>query len=168
MPKRLNRKELIEIMHESNRKLFEEIIQEEVKKEEFKPGISPVEINGFSVVLGFTEEIEGTVIINFSDRVARFITEKMNGFNIDEIEDEEERDELIEATIGEIINMIGGRAITEFQEYDIFSNITPPAIFYGEKMKFISKSQIVYKLPYKFSKYEINVYVTIKANLKLV
>lgn len=168
MPQKINRKKLVEIMHESNRELFEEILQLKVEKNEFKPGISPIEINGYSVVLGLTEEINGTIIINFSDEVAKIITEKMNGFNINDMDNPEEKDELVEATIGEIINMIGGKAITKFQEFDIFSNITPPTIFYGEKMKFISKSQIVYCLSYKFAKYEIFVYVSIKSNSKLL
>ena len=162
MADKVNRIELIKIMHESNRKLFEEVVQDKVEKFDFRLGISPTILSGYCVVMELVEDIDGTLIINISRELAEYITERMNGFKLEELGDDEERDELIEATIGEVINMIGGRAISEFHNLGLECNITPPTIFYGEKLKFISRGKIVYELPYKLMNGDIKVYVTIE------
>ena len=162
--KQVEREELVDIISEAARSIFEEILMEPVAQTSQDVILSPSSMNGYGVVLGLAEDFIGNTIINLPKDLAEYFTSKMNGMDIKEIGDEKDRTELVEGTIGEIVNMVGGRAITEFDNYNVRCDITPPTIFFGEQMKLISRGQIVYLRRYTVNKQELKLFITLKKN----
>ena len=84
--------------------------------------------SGFAVVIGVTGELEGRVIVDLKKETAVKFAEIMNMEEIGEF------NELVKSTMGEIGNMISGRAVSKLQNEGFSFNITPPTLFEGENM----------------------------------
>ncbi|MCJ8344568.1 chemotaxis protein CheX [bacterium] len=83
---------------------------------------------GFAVIIGVTGDLEGRVIVDMSQATAIKFAEIMNMEEIGEFND------LVKSSMGEIGNMISGRAISKLQNEGGDFNITPPTLFEGENM----------------------------------
>lgn len=161
---KFDRNKLIQIFSEQTKVLLSEIVSTDVKLESCELKINPSNINGYVSILNIIEDFNGTIICNFDESSAKEITQIMNCVNLDDIENQEEKDELIEASIGEVANMIGGKAITDFHSFGFKCNITPPTIMKGENLKIFGKSQIVYILTYSYNNNKILILVGLKKN----
>lgn len=86
---------------------------------------------GFAVVIGVvseSENINGRVILDMRKDTAIRFAEKMNFETIGQFND------LVRSSMGEIGNMISGRAISSLQNQGYDFNITPPTLFEGDNM----------------------------------
>lgn len=83
---------------------------------------------GFAVIIGVTGALEGRVIIDMDQSVAVKFAEVMN------MEDIGEFNELVKSSMGEVGNMVSGRAISKLQDSGFDCRISPPTLFEGEKM----------------------------------
>lgn len=83
---------------------------------------------GFAVIIGVTGSLEGRVIIDMEKHVAIEFAEVMNMERIGEF------NELVKSSMGEVGNMISGRAISKLQDAGFDCRISPPTLFEGEKM----------------------------------
>ncbi|WGK69077.1 chemotaxis protein CheX [Candidatus Haliotispira prima] len=98
-------------------------------------------IMGLVAVIGLTGRAEGRVLLGMEERTALNIANAINGEEFIEV------NEMVQATIQEIANMLTGRAITELHEMGFVFDITPPAIFMGKEMSMASASQEILILP---------------------
>ncbi len=160
----IERNELIKMLAANAKELFEEIVGEDIEQKNYDITLHPSKMNGYGLVLGFIEDFKGTLVMNVTKKVAYSLTSKMNCMDINQIEDADERDELVEASIGEVINMLGGKTITAFDQHGVKCNITTPTIMYGENMRLINRGNIIYKIDYKFNSSCIDLYVTLRKN----
>jgi len=161
--KNFDRKKLVESFAGFTKELFQEILGQEVLLKKIELKVNPSNISGFGAVISFVEDIAGNIVCNFPKEAAQKITEVMNGISLDELETEEEKQELMEGSIGEIANMVGGRAMTEFDHFGVRCNITTPTIFFGTNMKLISRGQIIYAINYEYNNDNaIEIFVTLK------
>jgi len=111
---------------------------------------------GFAVIIGVTGEVEGRVIVDMNKITAIKFAETMNMEEIGEFND------LVKSSMGEIGNMISGRAISKLQNEGFGFNITPPTLFEGENMVVSTPSSLpVIVVPLELS------YGTILVNLAL-
>jgi chemotaxis protein CheX len=107
---------------------------------------------GFAVIIGVTGTLEGRVIIDMEKATALKFAEIMN------MEDIGEFNELVKSSMGEIGNMISGRAISKLQDTGFDFNITPPTLFEGEQMTISTPvlPTLVVPIIAEFGKIEIN------------
>ncbi|MCX8059527.1 MAG: chemotaxis protein CheX [Spirochaetes bacterium] len=161
---KFDRNKLVDIFSKQTEILLSEIISSDVKLESIELKINPANINGYVAILNIIEDVKGTIICNFDEESAKKITQIMNSVSIDEIESQQEKDELIEASIGEVANMVGGKAITDFANFGFKCNITTPTIMRGENLKIFGKSQIVYILTYYYDFHKIIVLIGLQKN----
>ncbi|MGN0716623.1 chemotaxis protein CheX, partial [Treponema berlinense] len=71
----------------------------------------------------------GRVLFDMSYETALNIASKMNGETIATFDD------LAKATISELANLITAQAVTKLHELGFKFDLTPPALFAGEKME---------------------------------
>lgn len=87
-----------------------------------------IKSDGFAVLIGINGQIKGNVIYDMSRQTALDLASKMYGTEMKEITEE------VTDSISELGNMVSGKASgTLHSELDIFFNITPPNIVFGEQ-----------------------------------
>lgn len=113
------------------------------------------DVMGLVAVIGLTGEAEGRVLLDMEETTALGIASSINGEEIDSI------NELVQATIQEIANLVTGRAVTELQDLGFTFDITPPAIFLGKQMKLASAHReiVIFPLETDFGLVDVNISV---------
>ncbi|PCJ17208.1 MAG: chemotaxis protein CheX [Candidatus Cloacimonadota bacterium] len=81
---------------------------------------------GLAVIIGVTGVIEGRVILDMPISVAVKLASLMN------FEEITKSNELVRSSLGELGNMISGKAVSRLMEQGYQLNITPPSVFEGE------------------------------------
>lgn len=81
---------------------------------------------GLSVIIGVTGVIEGRVILDMQIPVALKLASLMN------FEEITESNELVRSSLGELGNMVSGKAVSKLMEQGYDLNITPPSVFEGQ------------------------------------
>ena len=84
---------------------------------------------GVAALVGLAGDVEGRVLYDMTIETALGIASKMNGETLPEFDD------LAKATISELANLITGQAVTKLQELGFKFDLTPPALFVGQKME---------------------------------
>jgi len=108
---------------------------------------------GVVIIVGLAGQVSGRIIIDMDRDTALKIASAMNNEKLSEF------DELTTATLTELANMITGKAVTRLHELGFQFDLTPPALFTGEKIQ-ISDNKIealVVPIELPQGKIEINV-----------
>ena len=105
--------------------VLKEVLCTDVKQGDLSLGSRVFSIHEVAVVVGLVGQVEGRVVIDFSKNTALQIVSVMNGETFTEF------DEMANATLTELGNMITGRAVTKLAELGYKFDVTPPAIFCG-------------------------------------
>lgn len=108
---------------------------------------------GVVIIVGLAGQVSGRVIIDMEKETALKIASAMNNEKLTEFDD------LVTATLTELANMITGKAVTRLHELGFQFDLTPPALFTGEKIQ-ISDNKIealVVPVEVPQGKVEINV-----------
>ena len=84
---------------------------------------------GVAALVGLAGDVEGRVLYDMTIETALSIASKMNGETLPEFDD------LAKATISELANLI-----TKLQELGFKFDLTPPALFVGQKMEIAALS----------------------------
>lgn len=99
---------------------------------------APYSSSNVLVVIGFTGEISGNVVISFNNETACKIASSMMFMTVDTL------DEISKSALGELCNMILGNTATLFSQSGINIDITPPTILTGDNIQLSNnKSQII-------------------------
>ena len=99
---------------------------------------------GIVTLVGITGDLEGRVILDMDNSTAQKYSETLLQDNVD-INDVE----LIGSAIGEIINMIAGRALTALTEMGYHLRITPPTTITGDNLNITDKSGKMLVIPFE-------------------
>jgi len=86
-------------------------------------------MKGVAVVVGVIGRIKGRIVFDLSEETALKIASKMDGGVFKSLEDEMAR-----SIIGELANMITGRAVTKLEKENLHFSFTPPTIITGENL----------------------------------
>ena len=86
-------------------------------------------VMGVAALVGLAGDVEGRVLFDMSYETALNIASKMNGETLATFDD------LAKATISELANRITAQAVTKLHELGFKFDLTPPALFAGEKME---------------------------------
>ncbi len=112
--------------------------------------------DNIGVVIGFTGQIKGQVVISFSEDIGKQIASNMmGGMPVAEIDD------MAKSAISELGNMILGNSATSLYDLGIKVDITPPSILKGKDMKLSSFGQTIVCIPFdtEGEKVELNISV---------
>jgi chemotaxis protein CheX len=96
---------------------------------------SPVPTMGIASVIGILGDAEGRLLLDLSRETACRLASRMNDIRIDAF------DELVTSTINEVVNMIGGRAVSDLVNKGHRLDITPPTLFSGTELE-VSNTQL--------------------------
>ena len=124
-----------------------------VKKNIMKKEVMNVDMD-ITALIGLTGEIKGNVAYSFGiDTGKRLVSAMMMGTQINEI------DSMGRSAIGEIANMITGRAGMLFSNTGKTFNVTPPSLVFGKNVVFVISSvdTIAVDLDTSFGKIQVNI-----------
>lgn len=153
------RVEYINPFTEAAYNILSEVLQEEPKRGDLylKPGCMPV--RGVAALVGLAGDVEGRVVFDMDTTTALKISSKMNNEEITTL------DELARATITELANLITAQAVTKLHELGFRFDLTPPALFTGEKMELsnIDMEALIVPIEVEEGRIEINVAIRDRA-----
>lgn len=109
--------------------VFQTMMQIEPERGDISVREEIVTDNEANVIIGLTGDIEGSIVFSFSKEIALNIVNKMAGMEIDEI------DKFVSSAIGEMANIISGKASTGLAEQSYECNIAPPQTVIGKESK---------------------------------
>ncbi|MBO4731223.1 MAG: chemotaxis protein CheX [Spirochaetaceae bacterium] len=123
------RVEYINPFVEAAHNILTEVLAEDVKRGDLYLKSTSMPVMGVAAFVGLAGDVEGRVLFDMSMETAMKIASKMN------MEELPEFDELAKATITEMANLITGQAVTKLHDLGFKFDLTPPALFTGEKME---------------------------------
>ena len=148
----------------SYRVLKEVLDGSEVKRGNLYLKSTAMPVMGVAALVGLAGDVEGRVLFDMTLDTALKIASKMNN------EDLPQFDDLAKATISELANMITAQAVTKLHELGFKFDLTPPALFAGEKMEIAALGNasenieaLIVPLITEFGKVEINVAIRERA-----
>ncbi len=90
-----------------------------------------------NVIIGMTGDIKGSIVYSFSKDMALEVVETMSGMKMEEL------DKFVTSAMGELGNIISGKATTGLAEQDLSCDIVPPQIVTGKDINISSESKQV-------------------------
>ncbi|MBQ9495561.1 MAG: chemotaxis protein CheX [Treponema sp.] len=106
----------------------------EVKRGDLYLKSTAMPMMGVAALVGLAGDVEGRVLFDMTVETALNIASKMNGEQLTSFDD------LAKATISELANLITAQAVTKLQELGFKFDLTPPALFVGQKMEIAALS----------------------------
>ncbi len=121
-------------------------------------------VMGVAALVGLAGDVEGRVLFDMTFETALNIASKMNGETLTQFDD------LTKATISELANLITAQAVTKLHELGFKFDLTPPALFAGEKMEIAALAgsaqnveALIVPLITEFGEVELNVAIRERA-----
>jgi len=147
------RVEYINPFVESAIDILKATVSDDVKKGDLylKKDVTP--ILGVTVIVGLAGKVKGRVVIDMSKDTGLKIASKMNNEKMTVF------NELTNATLTELANMIVGSAVTKLHVLGYKFDLTPPALLIGDNIKISDRGleSLIVPLEIPFGKIEINV-----------
>ncbi|MBQ0165729.1 MAG: chemotaxis protein CheX [Treponema sp.] len=109
--------------------ILQEVLGGEVKRGDLYLKSSSQPVMGVAALVGLAGDVEGRVLFDMSMETAMNIASTMNMEKLTEFDD------LTKATITELANLITAQAVTKLHELGFKFDLTPPALFTGDKME---------------------------------
>ena len=109
--------------------VLKEVLGGEVKRGDLYLKSTSMPVMGVATLVGLAGDVEGRVLFAMSMETALRIASQMNGEELPVF------DELAKATITELANLITAQAVTKLHELGFRFDLTPPALFTGERME---------------------------------
>lgn len=139
--------------------ILAEVLGGEIRRGELYLKSTSMPVMGVAALVGLAGDVEGRVLFDMSMDTALNIASQMNGEKIEEF------DALAKATITELANLITAQAVTKLHELGFRFDLTPPALFTGEKME-VSDHEVealIVPMLTEQGKVEVNVAIREKA-----
>jgi chemotaxis protein CheX len=124
------RVEYINPFVEATFNILKEVLNTDVKRGELYLKESSMRIMGVAALVGLAGDVEGRVLFDMTKDTALKVAGVMNGG-----ETFTTLDDMANATITELANMITAQAVTKLHELGFKFDLTPPALFSGENME---------------------------------
>ena len=136
-----------------------EVLGGEVKRDNLFLKSTSMPVMGVAALVGLAGDVEGRVLFDMSMETALNIASKMNDERIDTF------DELAKATITELANLITAQAVTKLHELGFKFDLTPPALFTGERMEISDQNVEALIVPMITEQGKIEVNVAVRERL---
>lgn len=96
---------------------------------------------GVAVIIGVTGQVNGRVVFDMTEETALKLASTLN------MEEMKTFDDMTRSTIGEIANMITGRAVTKLDKEGLAFSFTPPTIITGTNIQIHEKDMEALIIP---------------------
>ncbi|KXS49919.1 chemotaxis protein CheX [Halanaerobium congolense] len=90
-----------------------------------------------NVIIGMTGDIRGSIVYSFSEEMALKVVAAMSGMEMDTL------DKFVTSAMGELGNIISGKATVGLSEQDLECDIVPPQIVTGKEINITSEADSV-------------------------
>jgi len=136
-----------------------EVLKGDVRRGDLYLKSTSTPVMGVAALVGLAGDVEGRVLFDMSLETAMKIASTMNN------EELKEFDDLAKATITELANIITAQAVTKLQDLGFRFDVTPPALFTGEKMEISNHDveALIVPMITEQGKIEVNVAIREKA-----
>lgn len=133
--------------------VLKEVLGGEVKRGDLYLKSTSMPVMGVAALVGLAGDVEGRVLFDMTLDTALKIASRMN------MEELTTFDELAKATITELANLITAQAVTKLHELGFKFDLTPPALFSGEKMEIANNNveALIVPMITEQGKVEVNV-----------
>jgi len=135
------------------------VLNGEVKRGDLYLKSTSMPVMGVVALVGLAGDVEGRVLFDMTMETAMKIASRMN------MEELTAFDELAKATITELANLITAQAVTKLHDLGFKFDLTPPALFTGEKMEIANQEveALIVPMITEQGKIEVNVAIREKA-----
>ena len=124
------RVEYINPFVETSYRVLKEVLGEKEKKRgDLYLKSTAMPVMGVAALVGLAGDVEGRVLFDMTFETALNIASKMNEEKLPAFDD------LAKATISELANLITAQSVTKLHDLGFKFDLTPPALFAGEKME---------------------------------
>ncbi len=123
------RVEYINPFVESAYDVLKEVLKMEVHRKDLYLKKTSQPINGIGALVGLAGDVEGWALLDMGSETAIRIASRMNDEELTEMND------LVQATISELANMITAKAVTKLYDLGFKFDLTPPSIIIGSEMR---------------------------------
>lgn len=139
--------------------VLKEVLNGEVKRGDLYLKSTSMPVMGVVALVGLAGDVEGRVLFDMTMETAMKIASRMN------MEELTAFDELAKATITELANLITAQAVTKLHDLGFRFDLTPPALFTGEKMEIANQEveALIVPMITEQGKIEVNVAIREKA-----
>lgn len=90
-----------------------------------------------NVIIGMTGDIKGSIVYSFSEEMALKVVETMSGMKMDKL------DKFVTSAMGELGNIISGKATVGLSEQELNCDIVPPQIVTGKEINISSEAESI-------------------------
>ena len=139
--------------------VLKEVLGGEVKRGDLYLKSTSMPVMGVATLVGLAGDVEGRVLFDMSMETALRIASQMNGEELPVF------DELAKATITELANLITAQAVTKLHELGFRFDLTPPALFTGERMEISVQNVEALIVPMITEQGKLEVNVAIRARM---
>jgi chemotaxis protein CheX len=112
--------------------VFEQEVKERLRRTDLKLDQVKRTADDIAALIAVTGEIEGMVVLEMSRGTAKHVASTMAGYSMLMY------DPLVDSAIGELANMIVGRATGELESLNLHCDIAPPAVISGKGVEISS------------------------------
>lgn len=139
--------------------VLSEVLSGDVRRGDLYLKSTSTPVMGVAALVGLAGDVEGRVLFDMSMDTAMKIASKMNNEELSEFDD------LAKATITELANIITAQSVTKLQDLGFKFDVTPPALFTGEKMEITNHNveALIVPMITEQGKIEVNVAIREKA-----
>ena len=109
--------------------ILQEVLGGEVRRGDLYLKSTSMPVMGVAALGGLAGDVEGRVLFDMTMETAMNIASTMNGEKLTEF------DALAKATVTELANLITAQAVTKLHDLGFRFDLTPPALFTGDKME---------------------------------
>ncbi|MBM7622670.1 chemotaxis protein CheX [Sporohalobacter salinus] len=136
--------------------ILENMLQVNPKKGDMVTKTGVISAKRANISISITGDLSGSILFSFSEDMALSMVEKMSGMEINEL------DEFVTSAIGELANIISGKAMTYLHEGNYTCDIAPPQVIVGDNQIISMDTTKVLAIPLKteLGEFEVNISIT--------
>lgn len=117
--------------------VFETMLSLKPKKTEMTMQQDLITDKEANVIIGMTGDLKGSIVYSFSEDMALKVVEAMSGMKMDNL------DKFVTSAMGELGNIISGKATVGLSDQDLQCDIVPPQIVTGKEINISSEADKV-------------------------
>ncbi|HHV38859.1 MAG TPA: chemotaxis protein CheX [Tepidimicrobium sp.] len=147
--------EHVNAFYVATQEVFKTMLDLGVEKGELRIVEDMVSSKDANVLLGITGDLKGSILFGFPNDMALKMVNIMSGVDMDKI------DTFVSSALGEIVNIIGGNAVTSLSNYNYMCNIAPPQIIVGKykSISMASERSLLIPLNTEIGKFDVNIFL---------
>lgn len=118
--------EYINAFYKATKDIFKLMLDLDVERGQLQVVDEMISCSDVNVILGVTGDLKGNIFFSMPKEMSLEMVKIMSGMKMTKI------DKFVSSAIGEVVNIIGGNALTDLSKLNCICDITTPQIILGE------------------------------------